>query len=457
MAVVAPPTAVLQRGPVPALAGGSRRRVQGIFLAALAAYVFGLAWTMQNASYDVWGAVVLAPVLVAVTLPLASRVAAREGDVRLRRLIVAALLLKLMGALVRYYVAFTVYQGDADAGTYHDAGTALAPAFRALNFGVDVPGPGGGTAVLKVFTGLVYAVIGPTRVGGFLLFSWIGFWGLYFFYRAFRVGFPEGNARRYAALVFLLPSLLYWPSSIGKEALITFTLGVSAYGAARLYAQARGAVLVLALGLVGTAMVRSHIALLMFVAVSTGYLIRRSRSKSPFAPLGKAVGMAMLVATTVVMIGQFKDDLNIGTLDLATVQATVSDTESRTTLGGSQFDAGGAGSIASIPRVFATLLFRPFPFEAHNLQAAIASAEGALLFILVVSARKRLLALFRYLRSPYVLMAVVFTVLFCFAYSGFSNFGLIARQRVQLFPFVLVLLALPPRGEGARGRLRTSG
>ena len=43
---------------------------------------------------------------------------------------------------------------------------------------------------------------------------------------------PEGRARTYGWLVFFFPSLLYWPSSIGKEAWICFGLGLASYGVA---------------------------------------------------------------------------------------------------------------------------------------------------------------------------------------------------------------------------------
>jgi len=58
------------------------------------------------------------------------------------------------------------------------------------------------------------------------------------------------------------------------------------------------------------------------------------------------------------------------------------------------------------------------------------------------------------LRTPYVAFCVVYCSLFIFAFSSIGNFGNIARQRVQLFPFLLVLLCLPirqsPRGTTLR-------
>ena len=57
---------------------------------------------------------------------------------------------------------------------------------------------------------------------------------MFYLYRAFTIAIPDGNRRSYARLLFFLPSMLYWPSSIGKEAWMLFTLGLAAFGTARL-------------------------------------------------------------------------------------------------------------------------------------------------------------------------------------------------------------------------------
>jgi hypothetical protein len=43
-----------------------------------------------------------------------------------------------------------------------------------------------------------------------------------------------------------------------------------------------------------------------------------------------------------------------------------------------------------------------------------------------------------------VVLAIVFTGLFVVAFSSFSNFGLLIRERASLLPFFLVLLSIPP-------------
>ena len=46
-------------------------------------------------------------------------------------------------------------------------------------------------------------------------------------------------------------------------------------------------------------------------------------------------------------------------------------------------------------------------------------------------------------RSPYVAYCVGVVLMFVYAFSALSNFGILARQRVQVLPFFLVLLCLP--------------
>ena len=46
-------------------------------------------------------------------------------------------------------------------------------------------------------------------------------------------------------------------------------------------------------------------------------------------------------------------------------------------------------------------------------------------------------------RQPYVAYCVGLIVAFIYAFSSFSNFGILARQRCQMLPFFLALLCLP--------------
>src|SRR5688572_21662303 len=222
-----------------------------VTLAAILVYVAALPWTIARGTYDLWGGLLLAPILVLVSLPLLRRIARRDGDPWVMNLFGAALMVKLLGALIRYVVTFSVL-GPADANAYHSAGRALSREFRAWEFAgpafhVHVP-EYVGTPFIRLLTGVFYTVTGPTKLGGFVFFSWLGFWGLVLCYRAFRIGVPKGNHRLYAVLVFFLPSLVFWPSSIGKEAWMQLAIGLSVYGVARILAHERGGFVLLVLG-----------------------------------------------------------------------------------------------------------------------------------------------------------------------------------------------------------------
>jgi len=416
--------------------------------AAAAAYLILLALAMTRVSFDVWGALVVAPALTAGSLVLLARARRREVDPWIGKLLVIAFVTKMVGAVVRYAVTFEVYAGRADAGGYHGSGRRLAAAFWSGTwdrvFAAEVPKLGG-TEVMRLITGVVYIFTGPTKLGGFLVFSCLGFWGLYGFYRGFRIGFPEGDHRRYAMLLFFLPSLLYWPSSIGKEAWMLFTLGIAAWGAALVLRYRGRGYVVLGLGLAGTAMVRPHITLLLFVALFIAYLWRRrSWLESQTGLLGRIAGIGLMVLVGGLVLTQAADFFHLQDLDRAGVEQVLDRTEDQSSTGGSQYSVSRPKSPGEYPDAVLTVLFRPFPWEAGNAQALVASVEGTLLALLFVVSLPRLARLPRLLVStPYLLFALAYILMFVFAFSSVGNFGIITRQRTQVFPFVLVLLALP--------------
>jgi len=420
-------------------------------LALICAWVAALLALTVSQGYETSAPLFLIPVLVALSLPALMRQAHREESATLLWLLVAALVLKLGSALVRHYVAFDVYGGAADAAAYHERGVELSEAFRDGNFHTGLYSLTS-TNFIRFLTGVIYTVIGPSRLGGFLFYSWLGFWGLFFFYRAFTVAVPEGRTSSYRGVVLFLPSLLFWPSSIGKEAWMMFALGIAAYGAARVLSGATlkglaGA----ALGLWLAALVRPHVAGMMALALAAAYLLRRPRKElRQLAPLAKMLALSILALAALYLILRTDRFLMESGIDTAGgVSSVLTDVGERTSSGGSEFDSGP--SLGSPSRAFlgvGTVLFRPFPFEAHNLQAFAASLEGIFLLLLSLVRLPWAIAAFRsWRRQPYVVFALAYVGMFVVAFSTVANFGLLARQRVQLLPVYLVLFSIPPRKE----------
>jgi hypothetical protein len=424
----------------------------------VAVYVLAFCYAMQRYDYDIWGGFLVAPVLVALTVPVLIRLGRRDPDPRIVQLLVAAFLLKMVATLARYWMVFGLYGGAGDSARYGVDGSLVADQLRQGIIGVHIGAPLVGTGFVIVVTGLVFAVTGPTLVGGFLVFGWLSFWGQYFFYRAFRVGYAKGDHWRYALLVFLLPSILFWPSSMGKDAWMLFCLGITAYGAAKLFERQRGAVVWLVLGSAGTAFVRPHVTVLVYAGILAGYLLRKRPAKlSALGPVKSVLAVGALAVVGMMVIRQASAFLGTDSFSVDAVDQKLTDTQARTSGAGSDYSTPGTTSPLRLPMSVVTVLFRPFPFEAHNIGSLIASAEGMLLLgLCVVSFARIRVALRSMRRHPYICFALVYTLLFCFAFASFANFGILTRERVQVFPFVLVLLAAPlthrpPQSPGPTG------
>ena len=408
-------------------------------------YVLLVQLAANRADYDVWAALLFIPVLLLISVPLIERAGRTEPGRWLLRLLVAAFVLKVLATVARYLMAFVMYDGVSDASGYHDEGARLAAGFRSGDLSPDLDRDFVGTGFIQVLTGVLYAVAGPSIYSAYAFFAWLGFWGLFFFYAAFRTAVPDGNRRRYGMLVLLLPSMLFWPSGLGKEAWMTLCLGLCALGAARLLAEQRHWLLPLAVGLAGTGVVRPHITAALFAGIAAAAVLRRSqRPATMLTPLTRTAGIVAIVLAGLAIVRWAAGYLGIESLTAENVDATIAETRENTGQGGSEFDAQQVNSPGMMPWATISVLFRPFLFEVDSAQVLLAAMEGTVLLVLVALSARRLPWLIGHLRAyPYLILCVVYTLLFVYAFSSFANFGILTRQRVQVLPFVLVLLALP--------------
>jgi hypothetical protein len=431
--------------------GNERRTLETAVVAGGLVAVLGFVWAMLAGNYDQYAAVIIAMVLLAVTVPLARHAARVEAWPSLAWLLMGTVVLKLGGALARYVVAYGVYGGVADASTYTSVALNNYRAFRHLH--LFTPNTGVRHGLVPFIDTVVYAIAGPTELGAFLVFSWISFVGTYLFYRAFRIAYPDGDRRRYLVLVLFLPSLLYWPSSLGKEGWMVFALGLASYGLARALAGRVGGYAALVAGVGAMVLVRPHLALIFLPAAIIAFLLRRS-TPGRRRPVGRLVGIGVLVLSSLLVVGKAQSYFGINNLDVQSVTQQLTTTRDQTAIGNSAFNPPNSRSPVGYPEAVVTVLFRPFPFEAHSMTVLISSGEGLVLLMVTIGSWRRLRRLPAALwRNPYVVFALVYSALFVLAFANFANFGILARERVQMFPMFLVLLAIPA-GEAAAPRLR---
>lgn len=422
-----------------------------IALAVLAGYTVLLTQTMDTESYNTWGALFMVPVVVGLNLILINTV--RRGKDRwITGIIVIGFFLKLLAIFGRYFMAYVLYGGASDAERYNLYAAEHYFEWRRGNFLWEA-GEKAGTQAMELITTAVYFVIGPSTLTAFFMFGSFAFWGVYLIFRAFQIAVPEGDERRYALLVFLLPSVLFWPSSIGKESWLMLFVGVGAYGAAKFFAgQMVIGLPIIVLGLAGSALIRPHVTVLFTAALLVAQLMRPTGANST-GILTKFLGIVVMGAAVLVMTTQSAAFLGIDDITIDAVGQEIEYRSDNTAQGGSAFEPVPLTHPLGVPAAIGTVLFRPLPWEASGVAMLAQSVESVLLIGLFALAVPRLRSLPGFLRrNPYVVFAVVYALAFIIAFAGFSNFGILARQRVLMLPFVLVMLALPIKPKAKRQR-----
>jgi hypothetical protein len=421
-------------------------------LAVVVAFVdlalFSWAWLIDGKAVGV--ALIAVPLLVLLSTPIFVRASRESEGFDLGGLLALGLLLRFAASYYRYLHA-------ADGGIYHNFGSQLAVGYRHLDFGADPGAPVPGTGGMRIITGVVEVFTNGNMFATFLVFSWLSFFGCYLFYKAFRLALPDCDIRRYAILVMLWPTLLYWPSSIGKDCWLILSLGIASLGAAKVFVRRPGGYTLLLVGTVLGSFVRPHVSMLLAVAFAVGLLIgRRANRPGVFTPavVAKLAGLVVVLALGAYLATRTATLLNAQDIN-STVEAALSQNAARTAQGGSFFHAADPQNPVGYVQAAVTVLLRPFPYEAHGMESLATSLESLGLLVLIVVSWKRLRSIPRRVRpEPYVALAGAFILMFFFAFGTIGNFGLLARERSMMMPYVFVLLALTalaPRVKQVRG------
>jgi hypothetical protein len=242
--------------------------------------------------------------------------------------------------------------------------------------------------------------------------------------------------------------MVYWPSSIGKDAWLMFGLGIAAYGAAlALTGPLRRALFALTFGLGAAAIVRPHTAAGIAIGLVVAFAIKRSSGRvRRHGPIAKLVSFAFLAAvafgiilfTQMFLAGKGID--SGGGLTSVLEQASEA-----TSKGGSEFTTYSATSPQGLVLGTITVLFRPFVIEASNLEMLGSAMEGAFLLALTLWRIRWLIAALKGVRRmPYIVVMMAYAGVSIVALSAVGNFGILTRQRTLIFPAYLVLLCVPP-------------
>lgn len=383
---------------------------------------------------------IVAAILLGISRPIIVRVAAAEAKPWLVAILTASLVLHLLASPAQVFVVDHFYHGVADWIRYDTQGSKLAVGFRHFDFSL-APGNLRGIVndgSVSIAAAIVFTIVGTNQLAAFMVFAWLSFLGGILFFRAFTLTFGGAGARRYAYLIFFLPSLIFWTADVSKEAIMTLSLGLVAYGAAKILARRSGGYLLAVLGVAVGILIRPNELLLIVAGFTVALMVSSSGSHTGegFRRVVRLFFFGSVLALSVYLTLHYLHNPG-GSLSLQAVQ-------------NSNVGNGGSGgvpystSLLTYPRDIYVILFDPLPFNFHGLGELLAAAENTVILVLVLASLRNLRMVPRAAFSrAYVMMCAVYSGAFIYTFAALGNLGLITRERTLLFPFLMVLLSIP--------------
>jgi hypothetical protein len=379
----------------------------------------------------------LVPLLICLQMLLIF--AASSGKGQLRQVMLVSALAKLFCVAAYMFMAIKLYSFIADTLNYFNGGMGYAHDVL-WNQHWELMHPFWSNNAIYMLAGAVQVFAGNSFQTVAVLFAFISFWGEYFLYRGFETAFPRHDLKLAGLLIFFLPSILFWSAAVGKEAIITFFLGIAVYGAALLMrAITPWRPLALCAGVAGVGVIRPHLGFITALAFLFAWVMGKD-VKGTWGLVTKTLTVPLLLAGTWYVASSATAFLAVE--NIKSGMQEIRQVGAENSYGGSKFgvDASPIERALAAPVLF----FRPFPYEIRNPQAAIASGEGLLLLILSWKRRRDLMWVLKHaLESQPALFVLAFLVIFSAVFSAaITNFGLLARERSVAVPMLAMLLCL---------------
>lgn len=317
------------------------------------------------------------------------------------------------------YMWFALSFG-ADSNKYYFR--AINDSFIEFNFG---------TSFIVLLTRFFYKFFGLAYIDQFIIHGFIGYIGLLAFYAALKQAvFNKGKYIKILSIVMvLLPSASFWTTALGKDAISFMSVGLALWAALNF----NNRKYLLYFSIFMMFMVRPHMGAILTIAFILALIFDKRvtlYSKIFFGSLS--------IAATIIIIPIMLNYIGLGeSEDLSDVDDYVDKRQSSNLSGGSSLDIASM----SLPMQMVTYLFRPLPFEAHNLLALLASLDNVVLLLLFV------LGLFAFLKkkkpsieSNRIFLWIYFYISLIVLATTTANLGIAMRQKWMFIPFIVFLL-----------------
>lgn len=272
----------------------------------------------------------------------------------------------------------------------------------------------------------------------FLIFNLIGTIGVFFFYLALKEisDIKKNKRNEFFIIIFLLPSLYFWSSAIGKDALSFLSVCIFVWSSINL----KNRINFIILATILIFLVRPHIAPIITTSLFISLIFY-----SKFNLKNKI--LYLIICTLITLFAASYAFKYIGIPDFINYYPfqinfqSLFDFISKREIANQSLTAGvDISSMNPFIKIF-TYLYRPLPFEVKNIYQFFASIENIVLILICFFGILGLLNKDYYsCENQSRLILVIYTILIVFILSYTSaNLGVNSRQKWMIFPVILTL------------------
>jgi 4-amino-4-deoxy-L-arabinose transferase-like glycosyltransferase len=325
---------------------------------------------------------------------------------------------------------------------------------------------------IVVQVGMIANLLGlGSYFGATAIYSLISFVGLWKLFLVFRRQYPALEKEMAFATLFI-PSVVFWGSGILKDTLTIGMLGFLIYAIDQYFFRKKKNLRVLITILTSGGLIfyaKPYIliaitpAIIIWVVYGYKDRIKISLIRFMFVPflIGLIFGATYFVLNlTSKYIPKYAlENLLISAQTMQNWHYVEGKNTSAAHGRGSSYSLGSYdpslnGVLTKFFPAVNVTLYRPYPWEAHNIAMMGAAIESML--VLIISIYLVLgIGIFRFFRllnsDPFLLMCFMFSLLFAFA-VGFSayNFGALARYKIPCMPFYIAALFILRSNQGRK-------
>jgi len=374
---------------------------------------------------------IIAIILFVVIVTLVGQ---RNVPKQFQNLVATSIFLRVIGVLLYAFIVFRIYGGSGDPVVYYRWGQRFADSFREFDFSPIFDsnrwrGPAfTGTNFVGYPAALTALLVGSSFRGTWLLYSSFCLLSLFYFAKVFFRAYGGTDYKNYLYIILIYPSLWFWTASVSKDTWMFF--GVAMFLTGMVNTRRKQSLFVMGFGLFWCYLVRPQVAAMLAFAVAGAY----------FLGSFKKFNFQNIVILVVATVGALYFLSVVGVSDITEVTDFAEGQRRKSSYGGSEIQLT-SGPLAFIQAPI-NVLFRPFPWEISGFLQIISFFDIYFIWFLIFRNRKAVGRAFLSIRRDRLMaFSFIFVALFAVgAGLALVNIGLIARQRIILYPFLFMII-----------------